>query len=324
MPIRRSRPPRSTRSVELAPDPLPDHQPLEVADVGERLAVDPDDQVAGAEAGVGGRAVLDDLDYLDPIGLAGLGGEARRQRSRAAGDADVGAPHSALADQFGDDPPRRGVDRDGEAEADAGDGGVDADHAGESVAERAAGVAGIERGIGLDHVLDQARGRAGAGRERAAERGDDAGRDRAAEPVRAADRDDELADPEALGVAEGGRDQVAALDAKDGEVGEGVGSDHLEAELAAVGERCGAASLGPGDDVGGAEHEAVGADRDPAAGAGGPSPAPARAPDGEVGDGGTEALGDTRDGARVGVEGFRVRQPLILGARAERGVGGGS
>src|SRR5262249_24176113 len=118
--------------LELAADPLPDHQPLEVADVGQCLAVDADDQVAGAEAGFGGRALVDDLDDLDSLRLAELGGKARRERARAAGDADVGAAHPALADQFGDDPAGRGVDRHREPEADPGDGGVDSHDSGEA------------------------------------------------------------------------------------------------------------------------------------------------------------------------------------------------
>ena len=48
-------------------------------------------------------------------------------RPRAAGDADPGAAHAAVAHQRRDDPPRGGVDRDREPEPDAGDRGVDAD-----------------------------------------------------------------------------------------------------------------------------------------------------------------------------------------------------
>ena len=73
-----------------------------------------------------------------------------------------------------------------------------------AVRERAARVARVERRVGLDHVVDDARPRRPR-RQRAAERRDDARRDRAGEPVRVADRDDELADAQALGVAELGR-----------------------------------------------------------------------------------------------------------------------
>jgi hypothetical protein len=106
-----------------------------------------------------------------------------------------------------------------------------------AVGERAARVAGVERGVGLDHVVDDAAWRAGARRQRAAERRDDAGRDRAGEAVRVADRDDELADAQPLGVAELGGHEVARVGAQHREVRERVGADDLELELAAVDER---------------------------------------------------------------------------------------
>ena len=116
-------------------------------------------------------------------------------------------------------------------------------------------------------------------------------------------------------------DQVAPIGPQDREVGERVGADHLEFEVAAIGEGGGPVPVGPGDDVGGAEHEAVGADRDSAAG---PHPATASrrpAADGEVGDRGTEPLGDPGDGPRIGVEGFGIRQALMLGRGVEAGIG---
>ena len=54
------------------------------------------------------------------------------------------------------------------------------------VGERAAGVAGVERRVGLDHVLDHPARRAAAGRQRPPERADHARRDRAREPERVA------------------------------------------------------------------------------------------------------------------------------------------
>ena len=92
------------------------------------------------------------------------------------------------------------------------------DDAPAAVGERAAGVAGVEGGVRLDDVVDDAAGAPRAGRERAAERGDDAGRDGAAEPVRVADRDHELAHAQLLGVAELRGDQAVALRAQQREV----------------------------------------------------------------------------------------------------------
>ena len=90
------------------------------------------------------------------------------------------------------------------------------------VGERAARVSGVERGVGLDHVLDDAARRHG---QRAAERGHDAGRHAAAEAERAADRDDELADAEPFGVAELRRGEAVRVEPEDGEIGERVGAD---------------------------------------------------------------------------------------------------
>ena len=51
------------------------------------------------------------------------------------------------------------VDRDGEAEADPRHRGVDADHPAVVVGEDAAAVAGVERGVGLDDLVDDPAGR---------------------------------------------------------------------------------------------------------------------------------------------------------------------
>ncbi len=192
----------------------------------------------------------------------------------------------------------------------------------EPVGERSTGVARIERRVGLDHVLDQAHGGAGAGRQRPPECRDDPRRDRAAEAVRAPDRDDELPDPQVLRVAELGRDDVTGIGAQDREVGERVRSDDLEGELAPVGERRAPAATGAGDDVGRAQHVAVGGDDDAAAGAAHPAPAPRLAGDGQMRDRGTEPRGDPGDGARVGIEGIRVRKLGAIGAfPSPRGLG---
>ena len=136
----------------------------------------------------------------------------------------------------------------------------------------------------------------GAGRQRAAERGDDAGGHRAGEPVRVADRDHELADAQRGGVAElGGRVRLA-VGAQHREVGKRVGADHARLDLAPVGERGpDARAAAPAlDHVGGGEHEAVGRDHTPEP--------PPRARHPQVGDRRRELLGDVRDDPRVGVE----------------------
>ena len=99
-----------------------------------------------------------------------------------------------------------------------------ADHVCARVGERPAGVARVQRRVRLDHVLDDATGRH---RQRAPERRDDAGRHRASEPERAADRDDELADAQPVGVTELGRGQAVRVESEHGEIGERIGADDL-------------------------------------------------------------------------------------------------
>ena len=130
--------------------------------------------------------------------------------------------------------------------------------------------------------------------------------------MRVADRDHELADAQALGVAELDRRQLAVLDPDHGEVGERVAAGDREAQLAAVGEPR-AAAVAAADHVGGGEQEAIVGERDAAAGARLHPAAPGPARDPQAGDRGREALGDGGDGARVGVE------RLLLGGRGVDG-----
>ncbi len=71
--------------------------------------------------------------------------------------------------------------------------------------QRAAGVAGVDGGVGLDELLELAWRDAVCGSavvDRAVLRGDDAGRDRLRQAERAADRQHPVADLRAVGVAE--------------------------------------------------------------------------------------------------------------------------
>ena len=113
-----------------------------------------------------------------------------RDRRLLAGHADVAAADAAVAHQARRDEPD-GIA--GNREADAlrrqDHRGVDADDLAGRRDERPAGVAGVERRVGLDDVVHQpSRSRA----QRSAERADDAGRDGMVEAVRIADGDRDL------------------------------------------------------------------------------------------------------------------------------------
>ncbi len=98
------------------------------------------------------------------------------------------------------------------------DGGVDPDDLAVGVEQRPAGVAEVDRGVGLDVVLEAPRGRVG-GQARAVLGGDDAHRDGLVEVERIADGHDPLADADAIRVAQRQRRQALLdIDLQKGEI----------------------------------------------------------------------------------------------------------
>jgi hypothetical protein len=235
----------------------------------------------------------------------------RWQRARSNRDADLRAPHTAFADQGGDDRPGRLVDGHRQSEPETGKRGVDADNAAATVDQRAARVSGIEGGVGLDDVLDQSlRTTPPADRQRAPETADDTGRDRAREAVRIADRDDELAHAQALGVSQERLLQVAGVRPQDCQVGQLIGAHDGGAGLAAIGE-AGRDADRALDDMGRGEQEAVLSDDHRAAAPLGIAPA-RTADDAEVRDARRQGVGDLDDCTRVGVQ---RRLGVVLGSQ---------
>src|SRR4029078_4527027 len=98
-------------------------------------------------------------------------------------------------------------------------------------------------------VLDQSVRAAVARRKRATEGADDAGRHGSGEDKWIADGHDELTETESGGVAERGRGGAPSRRLDDGEVRQGIATDHEELELGAVDER-GRSTFGARDDVG--------------------------------------------------------------------------
>ena len=99
--------------------------------------------------------------------------------------------------------------------------------------ERAAGIAGIDRGVGLDEELVVGDADLGARQRR-----DDAARHRLPDAERIADGEHEIADFEIVGIADGERRQllIVRLDLEHGEIGALVGEQKLGFEFAPVGE----------------------------------------------------------------------------------------
>ena len=157
------------------------------------------------------------------------------------------------------------VDGHGQAEPDARDGGVDADDAAAAVGERAARVAGVERGVGLDHVVDDA-ARSAVGSERPSAETTPAVTEPAKPfglpiattswPTRS-----RSASPSSAG------DEVVGLGAQHGEIRERVGADDLEAAARGRRRTRRARRVAARDHVRRGEHEAVRRDHDRAAAA---------------------------------------------------------
>ena len=103
------------------------------------------------------------------------------------------------------------------------------------VEQRAARVAGVDRGVGLEHVVDREPVR---GLDAALDGRDDAGRQRALQAEGVADRDRRIADLGRLAVAELQRVQVepGGVHAQDGEVGRPVLPDDPRGRRLLVGE----------------------------------------------------------------------------------------
>src|SRR3954451_1179461 len=173
--------------------------------------------VAGLQARLAGRAVRRD------------GSELRAARPVGDADAEVRVLDRAALAELPDDPLHR-ARRDREAQA--GPAGrlaaralrptvdlrVHADDLALGIEQRAAGVAGVELGVGLDGVGD---GEAVGRGDLTVQLGDHAGRQRALQLVGAADRVDVLADREAAVVAQRQRGQAVRtrIDAQEGEIG---------------------------------------------------------------------------------------------------------
>ncbi len=109
---------------------------------------------------------------------------------------------------------------------------IDAHQAASRVDQRAAGIAQIDGGVGLDEILvavdlvEQMHAPAFGG--------DDASRHRLPDVERIADGKHQVAHPQAVAVSERDGGKILRLDLDDGDIGLGVGADDLAFELAVV------------------------------------------------------------------------------------------
>src|SRR4051794_23403777 len=198
--------------------------------VVDGLAADRGDDVARLQAAGGGGAAGRDLGHLG----AGAGDVLRL-------NAEVGVRDLAGRAQLRDHALDR-VGRDREADADVArlpvaraagrlDLRVDADHLALRVEQRAAGVTGVDRGVGLQDVVDREAVRRG---DLPLQRGDHAGGERAVEAERVADRVRGVADLDGARVTQRERLEVGGADLQQREIGRGVLAHELGRERLAV------------------------------------------------------------------------------------------
>src|SRR5829696_2815993 len=199
---------------------------LELVTGLDRLAVDLDHDVAGAQAAAGRRTVGDDA--LE------LGCAVVRQA-----DAQVRVLDLAVRDQLGRDALRR-VAGHGVADAVAAAGVTpdlrgDADNPSLHVEHGAARVSVVQCSVRLDGVLD---GETVGRPNLATDRADHAGGEGALETERAAQHDDRVPDLERAGRRELEHRQIrrGTIDVQDGDVRGRIGADDLGVDLGAVGE----------------------------------------------------------------------------------------
>ena len=196
-----------------------------------------------------------------------------------------------------------------------------ADHRPAGIEEGAAGRTGRDGSVGLDHVEERG---TGTGVETAVESAHDADghRGAAGQPEGRADGNGGLAHLQLRGRAHAGHGEGAAVDLHDGDIGLGVGAEHLGRQLATVVEDD-LDRVGPVDDVEVGQHVPVASDQD--SGAAGIA---LLALDPDLGDRRAGPLGDLDDGLTAGRRNRPGRDLLTLddalGVLVGQSAGGGN
>ena len=192
---------------------------MEIIDPPYRLLSKRDDEISDSNVSVSGRARRVNRDHQHPALSYQLvvTNQAPMNRGILPSDPQVSPLHVSISQQGWHDDLRR-VDWDSEAESLPAhdDRRVEPDDLARGVDERAARVAGIQRGVGLNDVGDQA---ARLRPQRSTERADDPGGHRVLESIRIADRDDDLPSFQLIGFPELRRNDLRRVDLDDRQVG---------------------------------------------------------------------------------------------------------
>ena len=232
-----------------------------MAAIGDFLAIDAAQHIAGADAGSGTRTAGDDRGDEQAAGPIQTRKPGAVRRQGFTFDADPAADQLAGL--------RRGKEhlhhfrRDGKADAVGAarlreDRGVDAHQPTLAIEQRTARIAGIDCGIGLDEELPIRNADASAG-----DGGNDAGRHCLADAERVADGDGDVADFGTITVAHADHRQpgAAGIDLEQRQIETGIGKYHLGRKLAAIRQRD-KNLIGTADNMIVGDDQAIGADDD--------------------------------------------------------------
>ena len=203
--------------------------------VGNRLAVEAEDHIARLNAAGLGRAVVVDagderaVRLVQPEALGNFVGDRLDAHAEpAAVHGMIGLPDQRGRDRLG----KVGGDRETDADRPAAgriDRRGDADDLAIHVEHRPAGVAPVDRGVGLQEVV------VGSRIDVALPRRKNAGGDAAAEAERVADRQHQIADPRHVAVAPAGGNQLlVGLYLQDRDIGLAVAADQFGLEVGVV------------------------------------------------------------------------------------------
>jgi len=211
---------------------------LQAVDAIYRERIDGNDSVVSTQSAERSRARLHDLHHMHAARRrqVEITLHAPRDGRRRAGHADVRTPHATMREELHDDP-LGGVDggRERDRLRTGNDRGIHTDHLTRRVDQRAARVAGIQRGVGLDDIVDHA---PGVGPQRPSERRDHPGRDRLREAERVPYGDGDLPDTQLAGFTQFDvRQRVGRADAQHREVAVRIVADEIGVEFRAVRER---------------------------------------------------------------------------------------
>ena len=205
--------------------------PLEVGGYRDLLAIHLGDHIAGVEiASLHRSAGLDTTHHH--AGLQPLSEAVGLRNFLEAGDRDSKprTAHIAASEQLLHDVAGL-VDGDGKPHAAviAADESVDADHPPIDIAKRAAAVAGVDRGVGLDELVVIA-----AETERASLGADDAESEGVWQLERGADRESQFTNLQALAIPQLRDRQISGRDFQDSQVTAFVGPQQLGLEAASI------------------------------------------------------------------------------------------